>query len=130
MGVLDEVTSGLPEESTSRFLRGADFDGDGQILTVVGVEKFKPENPKYGVKNTYGAGGVLEKKHWFIDKGLLEEGESFKYRFTQNDLPKEFDNSSLSFFFAFKDANPEQGQIVTIKRNKKSDQDIEWTITQ
>jgi len=129
MGIMDGIGGDVEVGSTGRFLKGADFDGEGQKLTVVGVEIFTPENADYGVKHTYGAGGAVVKENWFVKNGILNEGQSFKYKFTDEDMPKEFDNSSLSFYFKFKDANPEEGQVVMIKRNKKSNTDVEWTIT-
>lgn len=114
---------------TGRFMKGADFDGEGQIVTVVGIEKFVPADAQYGIKNTYGAGGVVVKQNWFVKEGILEEGQSFKYRFTQDGANREFDNNSVSFFFAFKQANPAEGETVLIKRNKISNTDVKWVIT-
>lgn len=131
MGIMDEFKKegDSGEVATgSRFLKGVDFDVEGQILTVVGMEKFVPENSEYGIKNVYGAGGKIVKENYFVKEGILEEGQSFKYRFTQGDMPKEFDNSSVSFFFAFSNLNPNEGDEVSIKRNKKSSTDVEWTL--
>lgn len=113
----------------SRFMKGADFDGEGQKVVVVGIESFMPADAQYGIKNIYGVGGVVAKANWFIKEGILEEGQSFKYKFTQDGAVKEFDNNSVSFFFAFKQANPEEGAKITIKRNKISNTDVKWSIT-
>jgi hypothetical protein len=136
MGIMDAYKSMGGEhvegETTgvSRFMKGADFEGEGQKVVVVGCEKFIPSDPQYGVKNNYGAGGVVVKQNWFVKEGILEEGQSFKYRFTQDGNPKEFDNNSVSFFFAFKQKNPAEGAEVTIKRTKNplTPTDVKWTL--
>lgn len=112
----------------SSFLKGADFDGDGMKLEVVGMEKFTPSDPKYGVKHTYGAGGAITKENWFVKHGILEEGQSFKYSFVVDGVEKAFDNSSLSFYFAFTNLNPSRGDKVIIKRNMKSQTNVEWSV--
>lgn len=125
------VANNLKPENTgsSNFLKGSDFDGEGLVVEVVGMEKFTPEDSKYGIKNTYGAGGVLEKENWFIKQGILVEGESFKYSFNVDGIEKRFDNSSLSFYFAFTNLNPSRGEKILIKRNMKSQTNVEWYIT-
>lgn len=109
------------------FLKGSSFD-EGLTLTVVGMDKFTPANAEYGVKNTYGPGGVVTKENWLVKKGILKEGESFKYRFIQDGINKEFDNHSLAFYFAFTNVNPEATDTVFIKRTMKSKTDVEWEI--
>lgn len=116
------------ERKESNFLKGADFDG-GLELEVVKMEKFTPADDKYGVKNTYGAGGVVTKEHWFIKNGLLKEGESFKYSFKHNGVDKSFDNSSLGFYFTFVKAELEAGDKILIKRDKQSETKVNWEIT-
>lgn len=116
------------EGGGSNFLKGADFDGEGLVLEVVGMEKFTPNDPKFGVKNTYGAGGKVEKVNWFVKQNILEEGQSFKYSFNVEGVEKRFDNSSLSFYFAFTNLNPSRGDKILIKRNMKSQTNVEWTV--
>lgn len=123
-GVANEYKT---EQADSSFIKGADFDA-GLTLEVFGMEKFTPSDPKYGVKNVYGPGGVVTKENWFVKKGILKEGESFKYRFVHNGVTKEFDNSSVSFYFAFTKVNPEPTDTVFIKRDKKSDTQVEWEV--
>jgi hypothetical protein len=116
------------EGSESSFLKGADFDKEGLVVEVVGMEKFVPSDPKYGIKNTYGAGGVVTKENWFIKQGILEEGQSFKYSFIVDGVEKAFDNSSLSFYFTFTNLNPSRGDKILIKRNLISQTNVEWTV--
>ena len=117
------------EQASSSFLKGSDFDGAGLNVEVVGMEKFTPTDPKFGIKNQYGAGGVVTKENWFIKQGILTEGQSFKYRFIVDGVEKEFDNSSLSFYFAFSNLNPNKGDKILIKRNKITDTKVEWSVT-
>lgn len=116
------------ESDGGNFLKGSDFDGVGLVVEVVGMEKFMPSDDKFGVKNQYGAGGVVTKVNWFIKQGILEEGYSFKYIFLVNGIEKRFDNSSLSFYFAFTHLNPTKGEKISIQRNKKSQFETEWKI--
>lgn len=125
-GVASEYKSEIP---TSSFLKGTDFDS-GLELEVVGMEKFTPENSDFGVKHQYGAGGKVIKENWFVNKGILKEGESFKYKFLVDGVEKSFDNSSLSFYFAFTKVDPEAGSKIHIKRNKITDTKVEWEITE
>lgn len=125
-GVANEFKSEAP---VSNFLKGADFDG-GLELEVVGMEKFTPENPDFGVKHQYGAGGKVIKENWFVNKGILAEGQSFKYKFKVDGVEKSFDNSSLSFYFAFTKVDPEIGRKISIKRNKITDTKVEWEIVE
>ena len=111
----------------SKFIKGAEFD-EGLKLTFVKMEKFTPTDAQYGVKNTYGAGGKVEKENWFVKNGKLAEGESFKYFFKEGEKEREFDNNSVRFFFAYENAKLVEGDVVKIKRVKNSNTDIVWTI--
>jgi hypothetical protein len=123
------VAGAYKQESSagSVYLKGADFDG-GLDVVVVSMEKFTPTNPDYGIKNTYGAGGVVTKENWFVKQGILKEGESFKYTFEVDGVKKEFDNNSLSFYFAFTNKDPKAGDSLKITRDKKSSTDVSWTL--
>lgn len=112
----------------SKFIKGAEFDGEGLRLEVVKMEKFTPADSQYGVKNQYGAGGVIAKKNYFVDKGILNEGESFRYSFKEEDKDREFENNSVRFYFAYENAKLVAGDRVHIKRNKISNTDVQWTI--
>ena len=120
-------------EGPAPFIKGAEFDGDGLTLEVVGMEKYTPElgsdGKDYGAKNTYGAGGKLVKENYLIMKKVLEEGQTLKYRFLEDGKPRYFDNCSVSFFFAVNKAELKPGEKVLIKRNKISSTNIEWSIT-
>ena len=123
-GVANEFKS--ESTGTSNYLKGVDFD-NGLDVEVVSMQKFTPSNPDYGIKNTYGAGGVVTKENWFVKQGILKEGESFKYKFQVDGIDKEFDNNSLSFYFAFTNKDPKAGDKLNIHRNKKSPTDVVWT---
>lgn len=112
----------------SKFIKGTEFD-EGLKLKFVKMEKFTPEDPQYGVKNVYGAGGVVEKENWFVKEKKLEEGESWKYYFIDGEKNREFDNNSVRFYFAVENAKLSEGDEVEIKRVKNSNTDIVWTIT-
>lgn len=113
----------------SKFIKGADFDGEGLTLEFVKMEVFTPTDPQYGVANTYGAGAKLVKENFFVKNGKLKEGESFKYFFKDEEKEREFDNNSVRFFFAYEKAKLVGGEKLLIKRNKKSNVDVDWSIT-
>lgn len=112
-----------------RFLGSKDFD-NGMTLIAKGMEVFTPNDQKYGVKNQYGAGGVVVKEHYLVKTGVLKEGESFKYLFeTEDGQEVQFDNNSLAFYFAFTRANPASGEKVAIKREQGETQfEVDWVI--
>lgn len=117
-------------DGVAPFLRGTDFDGDGQKdLIVVGLEAFTPDDAKYGANNTYGAGGIIVKENYLVKEKVIKEGQSLKYKFTQDGKDRHFNNHSVGFFFAIKNANLEPGDVVNISRVKKSATDVAWTIT-
>lgn len=117
-------------DGVAPFFRGTDFDGEGEKgLVVVGLEAFTPNDAQYGAKNTYGAGGIMVKENYLVKEKVIKEGESLKYKFTQDGKDRYFENHSVGFFFAVKNANLEAGDVVNISRVKKSPTDIVWTIT-
>lgn len=127
---------GLPESEDKKvdgatpYLKGVDFDGEGQVLEVVGMEAFIPDDPKYGVVNEYGAGGKVTKENHLIKTGVLKEGQSLRYNFNQEGTARHFDNKSVSFFFAIQNAKLEQGDKVSIKRKMGAvPTDVKWSIT-
>lgn len=113
----------------SKFIKGAEFDGEGLQLEFLKMEKFTPADAQYGVKNQYGAGGVITKPNYFVSKGLLNEGESFRYYFKEGEKEREFENNSVRFYFAYEKAKLVAGENVAIKRNKISNTDVVWSIT-
>ena len=112
-GVADKFKT----EGGGNFIKGVDFD-DGLALVAVGMEKFKPGNAKYSV----------DEKSWFVKEGILEVGESFKYTFKVDDVVKEYDNDSCGFYFAFTNLNPAEGAEIWIKRDMKSQTEVEWIV--
>ncbi len=137
---MSDITNGLlPDEENQEdgnslsYIKGSDFDGNGLKLTVVGMEVITPtkgtNGEDYGAKNTYGVGGKLEKENFLIKKGVLKEGQSFRYNFTQDNIERYYDNSSVGFFFAVKEAKLEKGDIVNISRDKISNFNVKWSIT-
>ena len=126
-GVANEFKSEAP--ASGSFIKGVDFD-NGLNVEVVGMEKFTPEDPKYGVSNQYGAGGVVIKDNWFVKQGILTEGESFKYKFIIDGVEKSFDNNSLSFYFSFTKIDPVAGEKLCITRTKVTDTKVNWEIVE
>jgi FKBP-type peptidyl-prolyl cis-trans isomerase 2 len=98
-----------------RFLKGEDFT-NGITLKVVSFEKVMANKPEFGAQLTDS----------LVKKEILKVGETFNYNFTQEiededgfgkvTKDKVFNSKSAVFFFAFKDADPEVGDNVFIKR--------------
>lgn len=112
----------------SKFIKGAEFDGEGLTLEYIKTEVFTPDDAKYGAKHTYGAGGKIEKENWLVMKGHLKEGEAFKHYFKDGEQDREFDSNSVGCYFAFSKAALTEGQKVKIKRNKITNTDVKWSI--
>jgi len=69
--------------------------------------------------NNYGA----EEGDSLFDKGILQDGETIRYSFTDKDgNERKYDSKSAGLYFAFKQTNPEPGKIVSITRTGKGDQ--------
>lgn len=95
----------------SNWLKGSDFDGNGQVLQLV--------KPLEVVKSQYGA----EAGDYLVENNLLQEGESFRYTFTDSEgIEKKIDSSSTPFFIAFKQCEElGVGDWVHIVRTGKTD---------
>lgn len=95
------------------WLKGSDFDGEGQELQLAKpLEKVAPSNPKYGA----------DKDNFLVKNELLEVGQTFRYSFKSKDgLEKQFDSTSTPFFVAFKQCEGLAiGDWVIIKRTGKT----------
>ena len=84
---------------------------NGIELTILGAEVVEANN--------YGA----EEGDSLFDKGILQDGETIRYSFTDKDgNERKYDSKSAGLYFAFKQTNPEPGKIVSITRTGKGDQ--------
>lgn len=104
--IFDSTTS--KKLMASIFLRGADFDDEGIKLTFKGVEKTK------------GRFGAPEDSK-LVEKGILEEGEAFKYSFTDSDgNERVFESHSMPFAIAMNQAEVNEGDELHISRTGKT----------
>ena len=119
----DEIKGEAP------FIKGIEFATEkGLELEVVGMEVITPDDVKYGVSHTYGAGGVITKENWLVKSGICKEGQSLRYNFIKDGANKYFDNHSVGFFIEMSKAKVEAGDKVLIKRTGES-KDTKWSIT-
>ncbi len=104
---------------TSPFLKGEDFEGEGQNLIIKGFEVITAKDPQYGADD----------KNALLQQGKLLEGETFKYSFTTipdpNDIEsfaeeRTFESTSPGFFIAFNKLAPEGGEKVNVRREGKA----------
>lgn len=117
------------DNGISPFIKGADFDGEGLVLEVVGTEAVTPKDAQYGASNVYGTGGVVKKENYLIKSGVIAEGQSLRWKFKQDELEKIFDNHSAGFFIEMSKAKLEEGDKVSIKRIKGAlPTDTKWEI--
>lgn len=115
--------------SESPFLKGIEFaTEEGLILEVVNMQVITPDDAKFGVSHTYGAGGVITKENWLVKTEVLKEGQSLRYNFIKDGVSKYFDNHSANFFIEMSKSKVETGDKVLIKRTGES-KDTKWTIT-
>lgn len=112
----------------SKFIKGADFDGEGLTLEYVRTEVFTPTDAKFGASHNYGPGGVVTKENYLVKNGKLQEGETFKYVFNDDGQERSFDSNSVGSYFAFTKADLKGGEKVHITRNKVSNTDVKWNI--
>lgn len=66
MAIFDSAD--MEKVGKSDWLTGSDFEGEGQVLKIVSVEK---------VKSQYGAAA----DNGMVEKEILEEGQTFRYSF-------------------------------------------------
>jgi hypothetical protein len=132
---MSSITDGFGLEKTDEvkgeapFLKGIEFATEkGLELEVVGMEVITPEDVKFGVSHTYGAGGVITKENWLVKTGVCKEGQSLRYNFIKDGNAKYFDNHSVGFFIEMSKAKVESGDIVSIKRTGES-KDTKWNIS-
>ena len=96
---------------SSDWLKGADFDGEGQVLKI--------SKPMEKVKSLYGA----EEDDYLVKNDVLAVGESFRYTFEDaSGKERKIDSCSTPFFIGFKQCE-ELGlnDWVLIKRTGKTD---------
>lgn len=107
MGILPE---GMKSASPNVFLKGVDFENEGQNLEVVGFEVITPKDAQYGA----------QEGNWLVEEGKLKVGESFKYSFKNMEgEEKVFETTSPGFFIGFSKCDPNAGDKVSIKRDGK-----------
>lgn len=93
---------------TNSYLRGTDFDNEGIVLTFKGVEK---------IKGRFGA----PEDSKLVEKGILEEGEAFKYSFEDSEGNERiFESHSMPFAIAMNTAEVNPGDVLTISRTGKT----------
>lgn len=104
------IPSELSKHS-SPFLKGENFDGEGQILIIKGFSVIKANNEEYGANEESA----------LFKQGKLQVGETFKYDFeTVDGEERTFETVSPGFFIAFNKLDPQGGEKVNIKREGKA----------
>lgn len=94
--------------TTSQFLKGSDFEDEGVVLIFKGFEKTK------------GRFGAPEDSK-MVEKGILEEGESFRYVFEDVEgTERIFDSHSMPFAVAMNQAEVNEGDKLHITRTGKT----------
>ncbi len=96
---------------SSDWLKGADFDGEGQVLKIT--------KPMEKVKSLYGA----EEDDYLVKNDVLAVGESFRYTFEDaNGKERKIDSCSTPFFIGVKQCEElGLGDWVLIVRTGKTD---------
>src|SRR3990167_6511025 len=82
-------------------------------LQILGVEVIKANNPKFGANEKDG----------LLKKGLLVEGETFKYNFmTEEGEEKHYDTKSVAFYVGVKQAQLKGGEWIKTSRTGKMEE--------
>lgn len=105
--MFDEQTKKALANMGGSFLKGSDFEG-GLELQFKSVEK---------IKGRYGA----ESDSYAVEKGILEEGQSFRFHFSSPSGEKTFDTSSMPFVIAMNQVEIGENDWVKIVREGKGD---------
>lgn len=105
MALFDEET--MERAGKSDWYTGADFEGDGLTVQIKKVEK---------VKSQYGA----TSDNGMVERGILKEGETFRYTFADKDgTEKNLDSHSMPFMIAMQGAEFNIEDWLHIKRTGK-----------
>ncbi len=123
MGVIPndvkEAAKAAAEAGGGKFIKAAEFEGQGLVLKVKGFEKMRARNPKYGAP----ADAAL------VDQKILEQGETFKYEFEtdENDADgfpevRTVESHSIALFIAYSECDPNVGDWVRISKKGKMDE--------
>lgn len=79
------------EKLSSNWLKASEFEGEGKILQF--------SKPIEKIKSQFGA----EANDYLVENNILEEGETFRYTFTDTDgIERKIDSASTPFFIAVK----------------------------
>ena len=91
------------------WIKAPEFDGDGLVLQIKATEK---------IKGQYGASADDS----IVERGLLEEGESFRYTFEDaTGAERKHDSASFPLFIGMQQAELNFGDWLHIKREGKTD---------
>ncbi len=105
MALFDKDT--MDKAGKSDWYTGADFEGAGLTLQIKKVEKVKSQ---YGATTNDG----------LVEKGILEEGETFRYTFADaSGAEKNMDTHSFPFMIAMQGAEFNFGDWLHITRTGK-----------
>lgn len=95
-----------------KFIKAAEFEGDGLVLQCVSVEKVKSNNPKFGANDKDG----------LYKQEILGEGETFRYVFKTNDGEERvLESKSAAAFIGFNNAELEAGDWIRVSKTGKMD---------
>lgn len=104
------IPKDLSSKFASPFIKAEEFKNpNGLKLICKGFEIVNASDPKYGA----------EEKSALVTKGICQPGQTLRYKFqTIEEMPidKNFDSTSITFFIAFSEAAPNDGETVLISR--------------
>lgn len=111
------ISKELSSKFSSPFIKADEFKVAGGLkLKCKGFEVINASDPKYGA----------EEKSALVTKGICTVGQTLRYKFEDLDpdfpTEKNFDSTSITFFIAFSEAAPNEGDIVLISREGEGKQ--------
>lgn len=117
------ISKELSSKFSSPFIKAEEFKAaNGLKLVCKGFEVINASDPKYGA----------EEKSALVTKGICTVGQTLRYKFETvgDEFPteKNFDSTSITFFIAFSEAAPNEGDTVLISREGEGKQ-TKYTIS-
>lgn len=110
MSIFDKETEKKVENMNKVWIKSSEFDGNGLVLRVDSVSK---------VSGDYGASAESS----IVKRGILEEGQSFRYVFTDPEgVERKHDSASFPLFIGMEYADVSIGDWVHIKRGGKGEE--------
>jgi hypothetical protein len=115
MSVFGPEVDKAADAMTKATIKAKEFEGKGLKLQFKSVER---------IRGQYGAAEDSS----IVEKGILEEGEQFLYKFVDEEgMERKHYSTSMPFFIGMKQIEFNEGDWLFIKREGKTAKDTRYT---